>query len=211
VALILGDGLLEVLQRDLDLTALRVAAGEEEVDLSAAVLLRGALQVLDRLGHVAAVLLEDGGVVEVLGLRERGTGIAALPLADRQVHAGAVDELLLLRILLNQVDEVPLRLVQLLLLEGGDAAVVVLAGVLGVLGELPQGEDLLRLDVRRAAREAELLHLLLELVDPDRQSVGESLDAHLLGVVLHESEFRFRPALRHLGHTSRSTRKNGVL
>ena len=80
----------------------------------------------------------------------------------------------------------------------GDAAVVVLAGVLGVLGELLEGLRLLRRRrVGRAAEQAQLLHLLLELVDPDREGVGEGLDAHLLRVVLQESQFRFRPAFDH--------------
>src|SRR5262249_13217972 len=52
-----------------------------------------------------------------------------------------------------------------------------------------------------------LLHLLLELVDPDRQRVGQGLDAHLLGIVLEESQFRFRPTLDHSPLPSQAARE----
>ena len=102
-----------------------------------------ALQVLDRRGHVAPVLLQHGGVVEVLGLGQGRAGVRRC-LSQTQVDAGAIDELLLVGVLLDEIQEVPLRLVELLLLEGRDAPVVVLPGVLGVLGELLQGLGLLR-------------------------------------------------------------------
>ena len=104
-----------------------------------------------------------------------------------------------------------LGLLELLLLEGRDAAVVVLPGILRVLGELPERRRLLRRGrIGRAADHAELLHLLLELVDPDRKGVGEGLNAHLLRVVLQEPQLRFRPALDHIDQTSGVLAKNGV-
>ena len=68
-----------------------------------------------------------------------------------------------------ELGEVPLRLVDLLRLKGGHAAVELLAGVLGEPGELLEGLRLLRRRRLGAAGQAQLLHLLLELVDAHRE------------------------------------------
>jgi hypothetical protein len=104
---------------------------------------------------------------------------------------------------------VALGLFQLLLLEGRHTAVVVLAGVLGVLGKLLERLGLLGDEVfGGAAHESQPLHLLFQLVDPNRERVRQCLGAHLLGVVFQESEFRVGPALCHVwSHLSGVRRK----
>src|SRR5512143_53085 len=185
VALVLLDRLAQVLEGDLELAGLGVAAGEQEIDSTAAVLSGSPLQMLDRLEHLAAVLREHGRVVEILRLRESGIRGLLLALANRQVHPRPVAQLLLVGVLLGQLLEVALCLLDLPALQGGDAAVELFAGVLGVAREL---FERLRLSggsrLRRAA--TDLLELLLQVIASDRQRLGQSLNTHLADVVPDE-------------------------
>ena len=95
VPLVFLDGLAQVAERGLEVPLLRVAAGEQEVDLASAVLAGGAVEVLDGLGDVAAILLEDRGVVEVLGLGQGRARVPPLPFTDLEIDARPVDELAL--------------------------------------------------------------------------------------------------------------------
>ena len=167
------------------------------------------LQVLDRLGDVAPVLLEQGGVIEVLRLDEGRAGGHLLALADRQVDSSAVDELLFPGVFLDQVEKVTFRLLELTPLESGHPAVEILLGVLGVAGELLQRRRHLRGGNRGRSGQAELLHLLFEVVDPRRQRVGEPLNAHLSEVVPEKPDLRVCPAFGHVGPPETKS-KNGV-
>src|SRR5204863_9615267 len=118
--------LLEVRERLRVVSGERMAARSEVMEAPVAVAAGCALlEELERALHVAAVLLEDGGVVELLRLRRRRA--AALPVpAGGEVHPPAAHDLLLVGMLLAQVLEPRSRLVETPLVEELDRALVVL-------------------------------------------------------------------------------------
>src|SRR5262249_12920927 len=119
-------------------------------------------------------------------------------LADGQIHPRPVDQLLFVGILLDEVQEVALGFLDLFLLERRNAAVEVLAGVLGMPRQLLERLRLLGGGRLRISGQATLFPPLFELVRTDREGLGQRLKAHFSRVVPQEPQLGVRPTFGHL-------------
>ena len=142
----------------------------------------------------------------------RGVGRAAvlLPLADRQVDAGPVHELLLVRVFLDEIEQVPLGLVELSSSGAPRSRGRSLSGRSPCGGKAPSASRAFFAAGVRPRPSARASPSSFELVDPRVEGVGEALHAHLPRVVFEELEDPIRSSVSSCREPPEAELKNGV-
>src|ERR1019366_1632456 len=188
VLIVCRDGLSQAQESLLHVTLKRQAAGREVVRAAIAVTAaRVPAEQLERLLDVAAVLLEHGGVVQLLRFGRRGALRPLSGAAGAEIHARAVEEFLLVGVLFDEVLEAPRGLVEMPLVEELDGPLVLLARRRGLLHGLLERSRRLSWPVGLGPGELHLPDLLFQVLERQPELLGKRLQ-------VHPAEVRFQPA-----------------